>query len=213
QWPDRSAPFIFNLFQLGGAGARAGKDGLSTTGFPSGVGGVPAEIVESLTPLVQYRRELRIDSGGAGKFRGGLGQATTMGLQGGFLGGQPWTLSAMIDRIDHPGAGLDGGHPGACGEFKTSDGTHPQPKALLTLAPDARVELNLPGGGGYGDPRERSPQRVLDDVVNGYVSLAAAEREYGVVVRYLGTPDQLVRLPEHYSIDEAATAYLRASQP
>ena len=206
QWPASSELFTFTLFQLGGAGARATRDGLSATGFPSGVGGVPAEIIESLTPLVQYRRELRTDSGGAGQYRGGLGQWTEMGC----LSGKSWTLSGMIDRIHHPGGGLNGGKAGACGEFSVSDGSRPQPKALLSLAPELRVQLNLPGGGGYGNPFDRHTQHVLDDVVNGYITLDVAEREYGVVVRFLGTADQLVRLPEHYAIDEEATRQRRA---
>jgi N-methylhydantoinase B len=205
QWPASTEPFTFSLFQCGGMGARAIKDGLSATGFPSGVAGVPAEVVESLTPLIQHRRELRVDSGGAGRFRGGLGQWTEMG----FRGDRPWSLSAMIDRIRFPGVGLDGGRSGSPGEFRLGDGAQPQPKALLTLQPGARVFLNPPGGGGYGDPLARDLQRVLEDIVNGYVSIEAAEREYGVVVRYLGTPDQLVRLPEHYQIDDEATARCR----
>jgi N-methylhydantoinase B len=196
---------MLSLFQLGGAGARAASDGLSTTGFPSGVGGVPAEIVESLTPLVQYRRELRMDSGGAGKFRGGLGQNTEVGS----LARESWEVSAMIDRIQFPGAGLGGGKSGARGEFKINNRTHAQPKMLLSLDPDARVQLNLPGGGGYGNPLERDPQKILEDVISGYVSLEGAEREYGVVIVYHGLPEQLVRLPKHYTIDSEATAARR----
>jgi N-methylhydantoinase B len=66
-----------------------------------------------------------------------------------------------------------------------------------------------PGGAGYGDPLQRPVDAVLADVVSGYVSLESAERDYGVVIRYLGTPEQLVRLPEHYAVDEEATARLR----
>ena len=205
QWPASSELFTFTLFQLGGAGARAARDGLSATGFPSGVGGVPAEIIESLAPLLQHRRELRTNSGGAGRYRGGLGQWTEMGC----LSGKSWTLSGMIDRIHYPGIGLDGGKPGACGEFILSDGSRPQPKALLSLAPEMRVQLNLPGGGGYGNPFDRNAHLVLEDVVNGYITIDAAESEYGVVVRFLGADDQLVRLPEHYAIDEEATRQCR----
>jgi N-methylhydantoinase B len=193
------------LFQLGGAGARATKDGLTATGFPSGVGGIPVEVIETLAPLVVHHRELREDSGGAGKFRGGLGQRTEMGR----LGDSVWSVSAMIDRVKFAGAGLEGGNPGALGEFVADDGTRPQPKSLVSLRPDSRVQLNLPGGGGYGSPFERDPARVLDDVAKGFVSLDSAARDYGVVVRYLGTPGQLVRLPEHFAIDEFATKKLR----
>jgi N-methylhydantoinase B len=185
QFPQTAEPFNLTVFQCGGAG------------FPSGVGGVPAEVIESLTPLVMHRRELRMDSGGAGRYRGGLGQWTTMGLNG----DQPWSLSAMVDRIQFPGAGLAGGLPGACGEFIVSDGRRPQPKARLALQAGERVQLNLPGGGGFGDPFERDPQAAFNDVVYGYLSMEAAARDYGVVIRYLGQSDQLVRLPEHYALD------------
>jgi N-methylhydantoinase B len=199
EWPDASRPpFLLSHFQLGGAGARASKDGLSTTGFPSGVGGVPVEIIESLTPLLQHRRELRTDSGGAGKFRGGLGQATEMRC----LSGRPWEVSAMADRIQFPGPGIEGGAPGACGELLLN-GNPALAKSLVQLDPDARVQLNLPGGGGYGDPTERSTQNVFMDVVNGYVSVEAAENLYGVRIRYVGPENRLVRLPEHYMIENA----------
>jgi len=207
-WPRTSETYILSLFQLGGAGARATKDGLSTTGFPSGVGGVPAEVVESLTPLVQHRRELRMDSGGAGRFRGGLGQSTEMGS----VAEGAWEVSAMIDRVRYPGAGLEGGKPGARGEFKIDNQAHAEPKTLLSLNPHSRVQLNLPGGGGYGDAFERDPKSVLHDVVSGYVSLEAAERDYGVVIRYLGTEKQIVRMPKHYEIDAEATAQRRQQQ-
>ncbi len=203
-WAHSGEPFVLTMFQVGGMGARASKDGLSATGFPSGVAGVPAEVVETLAPLVQHRRELRTDSGGAGRFRGGLGQRTAFS----YRGRGPWSVSAMVDRTRFGAQGLEGGLPGALGEV-LADGAPLQPKSVIWLDPQARVQLNTPGGAGYGDPHERDPQRVLEDVVEGYVSIEAAARDYGVVVRYLGEPDQLVRLPEHYAIDWEATAELR----
>ena len=200
--------FTFSLFQCGGGGARAGKDGLSATGFPSGVAGVPAEAVETLSSLIQHRRELRPDSGGPGRHRGGLGQNTEMGCRT----EDPWTVSAMVDRIRHPPQGILGGLPGARGELLLDGRDEGQPKALLTLAPYQRVQLNLPGGGGFGDPLDRDPDLVLADVVDGYVSLAGAERDYGVVVRYTGGPDRKVRLPEDYVLDGTATERLRAER-
>ncbi len=203
-WPHSRKPANFTLFQLGGTGARPTKDGLSTTGFPSGVGGVPAEIMESQAPILQLRRELRTDSGGGGKYRGGLGQATRIA----HVGEDDWSVSAMIDRTRFAAHGLNGGLPGALGEFEL-DGAAAMAKSVLWMKPDSVVSMNPPGGGGYGDPLDREPCRVLDDVVNGYVSLAAALEVYGVVVHYLGRPDQLVRLPEHYKLDREATSKVR----
>jgi N-methylhydantoinase B len=198
-------PFSLTLFQSGGTGARAAKDGLSTTGFPSGVAGVPAEVIETLTPLVQHRRELRTDSGGAGQWRGGLGQATEMGCRG----AGPWTVSTLIDRTRFPAAGLEGGGQGAPGELSLASGKPAQPKTVLQVAEDDRVRLAPPGGGGYGDPRARDPERVLADVVDGYVSIESARDDYGVAVEYLGPPDRVVRTPDLYRIDEAETRRLR----
>ena len=81
---------------------------------------------------------------------------------------------------------------------------------MTSLAPGDRVQLNLPGGGGYGNPVQRPVELVLNDVINGYVSIEAAEREYRVIVRYLGSQEQLVRPPNLYAIDEAATTALRS---
>lgn len=204
-WPASDRMFNFTLFQTGGAGARAAKDGLPTNGYPSGVAGVPAEVFETGAPLLVHRKELVTDSGGAGLFRGGLGQAAEVS----YLGDRPWGVSTMIERTRFPGNGLAGGEPGAVGSFHLDDGSHPPAKRLVSLAPGVRVNLVLPGGGGYGDPHLRPPEAVLHDVVYGYVSIEAAARLYGVSIRFDGEPDQLVRLPENYSLDIEQTARLR----
>jgi N-methylhydantoinase B len=204
---DGSNPFLLSTFQVGGMGARPSKDGLHTTGFPSGVAGIPAEVAETLAPLIQQRRELRCDSGGAGAFRGGLGQASTWSRRG----NGTWNVSAMIDRTLFAAQGHAGGQAGALGEFQTADGTRLPPKTVVWFEPDTAVQLNLPGGAGYGDPLSRDPASVLLDVVEGYVSLTSAEQDYGVIIRYLGNPEQLVRLPKHYSIDWEATNKCRAT--
>ena len=90
-------------------------------------------------------------------------------------------------------------------------GEHPPAKTLVPLELDAHVHLRLPGGAGYGEPLSRPPEEVLRDVVLGFVTVEAAEREYSVVIRYTGGDDRLVRLPEHYAIDDDATARLRAT--
>jgi hypothetical protein len=101
-----------------------------------------------------------------------------------------------------------GGGPGAPGSFELSDGRQANPKQLLQHEPTTRVDTALPGGAGYGDPFERDPQAVLNDVLNGYVSLEGAARDYGVVVVSTQRPDELIRLPKHLSIDEQATVRL-----
>ncbi|NET73623.1 MAG: hydantoinase B/oxoprolinase family protein [Sphaerospermopsis sp. SIO1G2] len=194
-WAETGKNANFTLFQLGGTGARPTKDGLNTTGFPSGVGGVQAEVIETQAPIVQYKRELRTDSGGAGQFRGGLGQATDFG----HIGAKEWSLSGMIDRTKFTAQGLMGGDEGGIGEFQLN-GEAAVPKTVMWMAPDAVVSLNPPGGGGYGQARERDPEMVLQDVINGYVSIEAAAEKYGVIIRYTGTADALVRLPEDYEL-------------
>ena len=87
----------------GGTGARPMKDGLSATAYPSGIRATPVEITESTAPLVYWRKELRPDSGGAGRFRGGHGQVVEIES----LDGQPFELLAAFDRIDHPPRGRD----------------------------------------------------------------------------------------------------------
>jgi N-methylhydantoinase B len=142
-------------------------------------------------------------------YRGGLGQWTEMSC----LGDTSWGVSALVDRTKFPATGLEGGKTGTAGDFLVNNSLRPQPKALIPLAPDARVQLNLPGGGGYGNPFRRPIDLVLHDVVNGYVSLEEAEREYGVVISYKGSPHQIVRLPHLYVIDEVATRARRAANP
>jgi N-methylhydantoinase B len=198
-------PYTFMLFQCGGTGARPTKDGLNNVGFPSGVAGVPAEVLENLSGLVMERREVRPDSGGPGQFRGGCGQLTTFSDRS----GQPWSMSGMYDRMKFAAQGMLGGRPGVAGTFALSDGRQANPKELLFHPSTTRVEIALPGGGGYGDPYQRDATAVLNDIVNGYVSIEAAARDYGVVVTSSKRADEQISLPRHFAIDADATAALR----
>lgn len=188
--------FMLNVFQTGGIGARSAKDGLSTTGFPSGLRSTPTEVIETMAPLVQRERVLRVDSGGAGRRRGGLGQCTAMAARGEIS----WSVNGNVDRVLRPASGVESGHDGAAGRFGLSDGTDLPSKSRVNLRPDDVVDVILPGGGGYGDPFEREPEAVLADVVDGYVSVQAARELYGVEVTYHGEPGALVRLPEDYTV-------------
>ena len=206
-WRGHNPTFTLTVFQVGGTGARPSKDGLSAVGFPSGVAGVPAEVIESLSPIVLKRREVRPDSGGAGAWRGGLGQLTEFARRG----QGKWSVSSIADRTVYPAPGLVGGRAGAVGELILSNGERPHPKALIDLMEGDSVHVNLPGGGGYGDPFTRDPKKVLWDVIEGYVSLEAAEKSYGVSIQYLGHPEELVKLPNLWVIDYNRTAERRHS--
>ncbi|MEM7487632.1 MAG: hydantoinase B/oxoprolinase family protein [Pseudomonadota bacterium] len=186
--------FSYTWFSAGGAGAMAGKDGASATAYPSGIAGVPAEAIEALAPLVVRRRALRPDSGGPGEFRGGLGQVMEIEV----LTEEDYLFSGLYDRTVHPAPGLHGGAAGAAGALSASDGVEVQPKISALLPPGTVTTLEMPGGGGYGPAWRRDPARVAADVRAGYVTAAAARREYGVVLDADGV------------VDVAATAVARA---
>jgi N-methylhydantoinase B len=194
--PRTGRRFTYVWFSAGGTGALATKDGLSATAFPSGIAGVPAEVIETLSPVVVKRRELRQDSGGPGEFRGGLGQTLELAVQG----ERPFMFSGLYERIDHPAPGLHGGGPGGAGALGAN---RPEialsAKARVPLPAGTEITLGLPGGGGYGPPSQRDPARVLADVRDGYVSLERARRDYGVAI----DPERMIVLDEE-------TARLRA---
>lgn len=170
--------FAYIFFSAGGMGARPTADGLSATAFPSGIRGVPAEAIESVSPVVMHRRALIRDSGGPGKFRGGLSQEMVLGVDS----DQPALHSCMYDRTRHAARGFLGGEGGAPGCLFLSDGTTLPPKGRYELMPGQTVTLRLPGGGGFFSPLERDPALVLEDVRQDRVSLAAARERYGVVI-------------------------------
>ncbi|TMJ26736.1 MAG: hydantoinase B/oxoprolinase family protein, partial [Alphaproteobacteria bacterium] len=140
-----------------------GRDGLSATAFPSGVRNVPVEVNETISPVVIWKKEYRQDSGGAGEFRGGLGQIMEVGT----LDDAPFAIAAYYDRIDHPPRGRDGGRNGMAGRVALESG-----KKL-----------------GLGNPRRRAVAAVADDVRQGFISPDAARRDYGVAVNDDGSVD------------------------
>ena len=181
------------IFHCGGAGARPSKDGLSATAFPSGVRTIPVEATESVAPVVFYRREFRDGSGGAGKYRGGLGQAIELGG----AGANPVALLCNFERVKNPARGRAGGQPGGAGTVSLRSGRPIRPKGRQTVPPRDAIQLGLPGGGGVGNPRERDPGQVLDDVLDGLITAEDAKRDYGVVI-------------SNGLVDEAATRQARS---
>jgi N-methylhydantoinase B len=171
-------PFAYVWFSCGGTGARATADGLHATAFPSGISGVPAEVIEQLSPVVVHAREIRSGSGGAGEFRGGCGQRLVLGVRS----NRPYTFSGLFDRLHHAAKGFSGGSPGATGAIQLSTGEQILGKGALELDPSVRITLDLPGGGGFGNPHARDPHRVVDDVMNGIISPERAREDYLVVL-------------------------------
>ncbi|MBN9428159.1 MAG: hydantoinase B/oxoprolinase family protein [Burkholderiales bacterium] len=147
---------------------------------------VPVELQEANYPYRIVAKALRIDSGGAGRFRGGLGIVKTYR----FL--QPMTLLAKVERTDCPPWGINGGLPGLspAGRIEYADGREVKmKKGQWSVAPGDVAHILSGGGGGYGDPFDRDPERVADDVRQGYVSRESASLDYGVVLADGGEVD------------------------
>ena len=163
-------------FNSGGSGARPEHDGLNATAFPSGVMTMPIEATEHAGPVIIWRKELRPDSGGAGKTRGGLGQYMEVGAQE----GHEFNIQAMFDRVDHPALGRRGGGAGAPTTIAQDDGTAMNGKGKQFVTHGRRVVMAFPGGAGYGDPSERSIELVKRDLARGYISAETAAKDYNL---------------------------------
>ena len=163
-------------FNSGGAGARPTLDGLNATAFPSGVMTMPIEATEHTGPVIIWRKELRPDSGGAGKYRGGLGQFMEVGA----TDGHEFDFQAMFDRVDHPARGRQGGQHGAPTTIAQDDGTPMRGKGKQFVPHGRRVQLAFPGGAGYGDPADRDPALIKRDLARGYISAQSAKADYGL---------------------------------
>jgi 5-oxoprolinase (ATP-hydrolysing) len=168
-------PFVINAFYAGGSGGRPGKDGLSSTAFPSGVRSTPVEITENAAPLLIWRKEYRPGSGGAGACRGGLGQV----LEFAHAGGEAFAVSKMFDRIHHPPRGRQGGGSGAAAQVYelTADGSRKPLRGMgrETIAAGARMVLKTAGGGGLGAPGLRDKADIAKDQLNQLLAEGGVE--------------------------------------
>ena len=193
-----SAIRTFNVttFHSGGAGARPQQDGLSATPFPSGVRNVPIEITEAITPLIVWRKELRRGSGGPGRQRGGLGQRMEIANRDDAAFG----IQARFERGVYPARGRSGGEAGAKGRLSLATGASLAIKGLQIIPAGDRLIVEMPGGGGYGDPFARDPALVARDVHHGLIEADAAEADYGVILNDKG------------ELNTEATAHRRASR-
>ena len=158
--------FTAMSFHSGGAGARPNKDGLSATPFPSGVRNVPVEVLEAITPIVIWRKELRKNSGGAGQFRGGLGQRMVVGNRE----KAEFAIFGTFDRVKNPARGRDGGKPGATGSLTLTSGKKLKGMGRQVIPMGEELIIEMPGGGGYGNPKSRDRKKIMEDIRAGLIS-------------------------------------------
>ena len=196
--PDTGQPFVASELAAGGMGARPDKDGIDVIETDvSNCMNIPVESVEMNFPLRIPRLRVWKDSGGAGRFRGGLGlekvfEATTTDV----------LISHRSERFASSPWGLEGGAPGAraCAFVLRKDGTREAlpSKKMIVLHPGDQLWEYVAGGAGYGDPLDRNSMSVLADVLDGKISATVARGAYGVVLTSEGT-----------AIDEIATKECR----
>jgi N-methylhydantoinase B len=198
--PRTDDDYVYYETVAGGYGARATKDGMEAVqAHFQNTANSPIEELESEIPLYVRRYELIPDSAGPGRTRGGLGVRRDMEFYD-----HEASFTVLADRATSPPRGLFGGRNGATARYCVNpDGADPVDlgsKQQVALAPGDVASVQTPGGGGYGDPLERDPEAVREDVVNGKVSVDRAREAYGVVVD-----------PETGEVDEAATAERRGT--
>jgi N-methylhydantoinase B len=170
---ERNAAFSDLMFVMGGMGARLARDGLDCMSFPANSSNLPVEVLEQSLPVRVRRRALRPDSGGAGKYRGGLGQVYEIES----VSPRPVTLRAEHGKLATAPLGLRGGRPGAAGGLSLNGVPMPD-KMALTLQQGDVVRLEVPGSGGMHDPCERDPAALARDLKDGLVTPEGA-RDYG----------------------------------
>ena len=168
--------FALELVFSGGTGARPSLDGLSATAFPSGVWGSQVETTEAVAPVLITRRELKQDSGGAGRMRGGLGQHIELKA----ANEEDLMLFLSVERVLNPARGRSGGADGAAGRIQIGHDGPPLPgKGEVRVIAGEVLIFETPGGGGFGDPAGRSDDDVRRDLEDGLISAQAARETYG----------------------------------
>jgi N-methylhydantoinase B len=190
----------------GGYGGTRQTDGLTHGTSPISMANFPvAEAAEQACPILTEYEKVRENSAGAGFHRGGCGTSFALRmLSDGII------ISSVADRVDRSPFGVAGGSSAAPLKiiFHGSDGDFEMPmrsKGVVTLNKDEIVECHTPGGGGYGEPFERDPQTVLQDVIRRFISPQSAWEDYGVKIEIKeGADDERI-----YSLNEQETLQRR----
>jgi N-methylhydantoinase B len=190
--------FVFGDLAPGGWGATPNNDGLNASYNRNGnCMDLTPEIAELFFPVYCLERSLISDSGGPGKYRGGLASRQTWQI----VGSDNASVSQLMTRTKHGAMGMNGGMPGKAGRAVLNPGEKNE-KVISGRTPDGNWKMNFfsnlrikdgdsysaecPGGGGWGNPLERDPKAVMDDVLDGFVSRQKAKSEYGVVLTRKG---------------------------
>jgi N-methylhydantoinase B len=197
----RRRRFVAYELVLSGTGARATRDGCEGMSWAFNASNIPVEAQEAAQPIVVEHFGFIPDSAGAGRFRGGAGIRRDLR----FLADEG-KLTNLSERQRFAPYGVFGGRPGALARTVIDPGPDEEivhGKQSRAFAYGAVISFQQSGAGGYGDPLERDPARVLEDVMDDYVSVAAARADYGVVITGDGFD---------LRVDEAATLALRASR-
>lgn len=158
-------PYANMFFYNGGMGATYRRDGPTCLSWPSNVSSTPVELSEQIAPLRFHYKRLRPDSGGPGKFRGGLGQEISIESRS----ESPIAVSFLAERSVYPAFGIQGGQAGTTGALAIN-GTPTDPKRQYVLAHGDTVHLTTPGGGGHGNPKERDRAALQSDIDEGTVT-------------------------------------------
>lgn len=182
----------------GGLGATTFSDGMDAVrGWPTGSMNPPIEAFEQDLPVIVRRYELRQDSGGPGRFRGGLGMRRDLEIRG-----HDTRVIAYTMRMVIAPPGMKGGMPGRKGRFVLNPGT-PTEEVLPVVFTNHPVSYGdvlsceTPGGGGLGDPRERPRELIERDLANGLISSESAERDHGYKFSGMETSSLIARRGQH----------------
>ena len=194
-------PWLTMIIRGGGLGASSRMDGHHCAIFPANGANTPVEIFESDTPLIVMERGLVCDSGGPGKMRGGLGRKMIIRIpEDEFAPEGPTSIAVQAGRFKYAPQGLFGAETGSLAQFLVNDQSG-DPSGLTLCQNGDEIQFYSAGGGGYGDPLQRDPEAIDADIRNGYVSIAQAEKSYGVVID-----------PKTLSVDRTATEKLRSKR-
>ncbi len=172
---------------MGGQGATLASDGRNTLTMPANCSNVPIEVMEARAPVLYECKEWCVDSGGPGRYRGGLGQRVTIRA----LADDAITfVPSSIRGVQYPAPGIEHGASGGRAGLKDPDtGKRVHPRVPKVMPTGTRVTVWTSGGGGAGEPTERDPRHVADDVRLEYVTQQAARRHYRVVLTRDGAVD------------------------